>query len=60
MNVIVNWLVKCDKLSRLGFNTDYITKYTISHVGGYGPVYPDKIRHELPGFYSLLVESKII
>jgi hypothetical protein len=59
-NIIVNWLTGCGKMSQLGFNANHITKYTIKHVGEYGPAHPDKIRQELPGFYNLLVESKII
>jgi hypothetical protein len=59
-NIIVNWLVRCGEVSRLGFDADYITKYAINHVRTFGPVYPDKIRQEHPGFYNLLVESKII
>jgi hypothetical protein len=59
-DIIVNWLTGCSRMSQLGFNANHITKYTIKHVGEYGPAHPDKIRHELPAFYNMLVESKII
>lgn len=59
-NTIVNWLVKCGKLSRLEFNANYITKYAIKHVGKYGPVHPDKMKQELPQFYDLLLKYGVL
>ena len=59
-NIIVNWLDKCGQVSRLGFNTSYITKYAIKHVGTYGPVHPDKMKLEHPKFYDLLLKCEVL
>jgi len=59
-NLIMDWLDRCDSVSRLGFNAKSKVNNSLNSVANFCPVSQDKLRLEHKELYSILKKEKIV